>query len=432
MTVYAEITAIWCIVKSGRRQFLQLPYTLSASLILTALFLGGCLPLPSLSGHEAAGSGALEVADKENHSVESTRTGSEEGLFLNGVFPIGVFSQPQDSFEKWKSRGINTLLETPQGHDPSAWDKAAKSSGLYVIRRPLANPRDDIGRKDLLAWSHWDEPDAAGRIAEWTPLFERTAEEWRRIDPNRRIFINFAGPDLSWFAVRTDAYSKNHASFYPRLIATADWIANDLYPSGGWLNQAHAPRRGDITLLGEPIKILKGMTDKPQFAFIEASEIERGNVPGARCPTRDEFRAQIWYAITQGVRGLFYFPAVVGKSGFRFDGAPPEIVAEMTKQNALIKRAAPLLQSEINPASMGVEAPAGVSVTWRRGKNSGLFILVNATRQTIPNARFIFKGIEAAGSAESLSDGRILKLQKGVLSESLEPLGVRILLAPIR
>ncbi len=282
---------------------------------------------------------------------QTHHTGRNE-LFLNGVFPIGVFSQPEQSFAKWKARGINTILETPQGHDPLSWDRAAQTAGLYVIRRPMQNPRQDIGRKDLLAWSHWDEPDAAGRIVEWTPMFEKTAAEWRAIDPNRKIFINFAGPDLSWFTTRNDAYSKNYASHYPRLIASADWMANDLYPCGGWLNQSHAPRRGDITLLGEPIKILKGLTSKPQFAFIEASEIERGNVAGARCPTAAEFRAEIWYAITQGVRGLFYFPAVVGKSGFQFDGAPAAIVSEMTKQNAVISKIAPFCKQRlIRPGS---------------------------------------------------------------------------------
>jgi hypothetical protein len=406
----------------------QLSLSLSACLsLLTAFSVGGCSSVTTLSRASESGATVTESEPRASLLPESA-----DSLFLNGVFPIGVFSQPQESFEKWKSRGINTILETPQGHDPNAWDKAARSAGLFVIRRPLANPRDDIGRTDLLAWSHWDEPDAAGRIAEWTPMFERTAAEWRAIDPKRRIFINFAGPDLSWFAVRSDAYSKNYASYYPRLIATADWVANDLYPSGGWLNQAHAPRRGDITLLGEPIKILRGMTDKPQFAFIEASEVELGNVPGARCPTKDEFRAQIWYAITQGVRGLFYFPAVVGKSGFRFDGAPPEIVFEMTKQNAVIKSIAPLLQSEINPSSIGVEVPAGVSAAWRKGKDSALVILVNTTRQAIPKARVVLRGIGAASSAQSIADGRKLVIDQGVISDDLEPLGVRVLLVPLK
>lgn len=387
---------------------------LTAFLIFTSL---GC----------RAGSSAITFAAANPAPATTTAQSGGEGLFLNGFFPIGVFSQPQDSFVKWKSRGINTILETPQGHDPVSWDRAAQSAGLYIIRRPMKDPRQDIGRKDLLAWSHWDEPDAAGRIAEWTPMFERTAKEWRAIDPNRKIFINFAGPDLSWFTTRSDAYSKNYASYYPRLLATADWIANDLYPSGGWLNQAHAPRRGDITLIGEPIRILRGMTQKPQFAFIEASEIERGNVEGARCPTVAEFKAQIWYALIQGVRGLFYFPAVVGKGGFRFDGSPPEIVEVMTQQNTLIAKIAPLLQAEINPMGFSAEAPSGIAAGWRKNGRNLLYIFVNTSRSPVNGARIKVNGLGRVKDGISLSANSPVTISGGVLHESFEPLGVRVI-----
>ena len=359
-------------------------------------------------------------------TAEQAKPTNTHDLFLDGLFPIGVFSQPEQSFAKWKSRGINTILETPQGHDPVSWDKAAQATGLYVIRRPMQNPRQDIGRKNLLAWSHWDEPDAAGRIAEWTPMFERTAAEWRAIDPNRKIFINFAGPDLSWFTTLNDAYSKNYASHYPRLIRTADWIANDLYPCGGWLNQAHARRRGDITLLGEPIKILKGLTSKPQFAFIEASEIEQGNVPGARCPTAAEFKAEIWYALTQGVRGIFYFPAVVGKSGFQFDGSPNEIVQEMSRQNATLAKLAPLLQSEIDPPGLRVTAPTGIASGWRKRGQEILLILVNTRNQGFDNSEVSFGGLESATSGVVVNDSTTITLAGGKARISFEPYGVKL------
>ncbi len=388
---------------------------------LLAMSGSGCRPDPAVSP---------EVVSVPTSSQGQMGTQAKP-LFLNGVFPIGVFSQPQESFAKWKSRGINTILEVPQGHDPVSWDKAARAAGLFTIRRPMADPKQDIGRKDLLAWSHWDEPDAAGRIAQWTPMFEKTAKEWRAIDPNRRIFLNFAGPDLSWFTTQRDAYSTNYASHYPRLLATADWIANDLYPCGGWLNQAHARRRGDITLLGEPIKILKRMTTKPQFAFIEASEIERGNVEAARCPTAAEFRAEIWYAITQGVRGLFYFPAVVGKSGFSFDGAPTEIVAEMTKQNAIIQKIAPLLQTEINPPGFGAEVPEGISIGWRVSNGKLVVILVN-TKGSAVNTRIKLNRLEQVSSGVSLSTGAPVSLQSGVLNETFDPHEVQVLMFEYR
>lgn len=351
-----------------------------------------------------------------------------EGLFLEGFFPIGVFSQPVESFERWQSRGINTILEVPQNHDPAAWDRAAQAAGLRIIRRPLADPRSDIGRKDLLAWSHWDEPDAAGRIFEWTPMFERTAEEWRGIDPNRKIFINFAGPDVSWFTSRDDEYSRRYASHYPRLIATADWVANDLYPNGGWLNDAHKGRRGDITLLGEPIRALKALTDKPQFAFIEASEIEYGNVAGARAPSPQSMRAQIWYALTLGVRGIFYFPAVVGTRGFQFDGTTPAIVEEMTRQNKILASLAPVLQGEVNPAGLSARAPSPIAAGWRKAEGEALFILVNTSEQPVRGARIELTGTSPNTDARSAAGAQITKLQQNTAVLDFEPHGVHVLL----
>lgn len=386
------------------------------------------LVLLSLSIHGCGQTSAQISPKAEMAQVTIDQPAGKSKLFLNGVFPIGVFSQPVESFAKWKSRGINTILETPQNHDPIAWDRAAQSAGFFVIRRPMQDPRQDIGRKNLLAWSHWDEPDAAGRIAEWTPMFERTAAEWRAIDPTRPIFINFAGPDLSWFTTRTDSYSRTYASHYPRLLATADWVANDLYPSAGWLNQAHAPRRGDITLLGEPIKILKQMTSKPLFAFIEASEIERGNVAGARCPTAAEFKAQIWYALCEGVRGLFYFPAVVGKSGFRFDGAPPEIVDAMVEQNSLITKIAPLLQAEINPKGFSAEVPDGIATGWRKSGKSVLLILVNTRNQAVGSTTIRLRGLDGVTSGKPITPGPPATITAGTVTESFPPLATRVLL----
>lgn len=363
--------------------------------------------------------------------VEGSPLKPANSPFLDGFFVIGVFSQPADSFAKWKARGINTVLEVPMRHDPAAWDAAARESGLRIIRRPLADPRADIGRKDLLAWSHWDEPDAAGRIFEWTPGFERTYAEWRRIDPTRKIFLNFAGPDITWFTTRSDDYSRRYASYYPRLIATTDWVAADLYPNGGWLNQAHQSRRGDVTLLAEPIRALRRLTDKPQFAFIEASEIEYGNVPGARAPSAASVRAQVWYAVVHGVRGIFYFPAVVGTRGFRFDGTSPEIADEITRQNALLAKVGPVLQGAVNSSGHAVTVPAPLEAGWRRGKDEFLAIVVNPTPNVVPSAPVRLEGV-ADGSILELVSGKARTLKSGTLTEDFEPYAVRLYLARVR
>ncbi len=346
--------------------------------------------------------------------------------FLDGFFRIGVFSQPVDSFEKWRERGINTLLETPQNHDPSAWDRAAQRLGFRLIRRPMPNPRDDIHRNDLLAWSHWDEPDAAGRIFEWTPLFEKIYTEWKSMDPNRKIFINFAGPDITWFTSRNDEYSRRYASHYPRLIATADWIASDIYPCGGWLNQAHERRRGDVSLIAEPIQVIRKFTDKPQFAFIETSEIERGNVSGARCPTADEVRAEIWLAIAHGVRGIFYFPAVVGTNGFQFDGTPPAVVAEMKLQNEVLTKLAPILQGTINPPLVRVTVPSSLHVGWRSEDRKLYVFVINPSRESMKRQTIKVRTHAPARSCREFESVKELSIQNGQWQDDFGPLAVKI------
>lgn len=386
----------------------------------------GLVSLCLVSTTLGAGSFGCATGGAQAASGSSGRLSSADTApFLNGFFPIGVFSQPQESFSKWKERGINTLLEVPQNHDPVAWDRAAQQLGFRIIRRPLGDGKADKGRKDLLAWSHWDEPDAAGRAPQWTPAFERTYKEWKQIDPTRKVFLNLAGPDVSWFLSRTDSYSKEYASYYPRLLAVTDWVANDLYPSGGYLNQAHASRRGDITLLAEPIKAIRRLTNKPQFCFIELSEIEKGNIAGARCPTALEVRAQIWYAIVHGVRGLFYFPAVVGKGGFRFDGAPPELVAEIKQQNALLQQLSSVLQGEINPVALTPTVSAPIEIGWRSTGDGMLLALVNPSRQPISGVRVQLPNNFNTGA--NLMNGRPVKVIDRIARLDFAPLEVCLL-----
>src|SRR5687768_14285860 len=78
-------------------------------------------------------------------------------------FVIGVWSQPHWSFDKWKGRGINTVVGYESLSGTVSVDKfsqEALNKGLYMIRHP--NWQDlskDRTYKNLLAWMHKDEPD---------------------------------------------------------------------------------------------------------------------------------------------------------------------------------------------------------------------------------------------------------------------------------
>src|SRR3954465_3436379 len=80
----------------------------------------------------------------------------------DNFFPIGVWSQPAYTFDKWQSRGINTVInyEPYGGQDRIAvWSNAANAHGFYQVRQPRVNPADDLKETRLLAWMHADEPD---------------------------------------------------------------------------------------------------------------------------------------------------------------------------------------------------------------------------------------------------------------------------------
>ena len=87
----------------------------------------------------------LQAKSAGNNAVQETITVNvvkpgENKPVPGDVFPIGVWTQPMSSFDKWKSRGINTLIEYQgDGATIEQWSQAARDREMYYIRRPLSN-----------------------------------------------------------------------------------------------------------------------------------------------------------------------------------------------------------------------------------------------------------------------------------------------------
>src|SRR5947207_13324788 len=57
-------------------------------------------------------------------------------------FIIGVWYQPASSFQKWKDRGINTLIGyESEGNSVSrdAWMRSAREAGLFYVAKPIVD-----------------------------------------------------------------------------------------------------------------------------------------------------------------------------------------------------------------------------------------------------------------------------------------------------
>ena len=163
--------------------------------------------------HECgSSSGSLEDGTSDGGSTDggSTDDGGtndtgqapppQPGAFLDGFFPVGVFGTPPYDMPGWASLGCNTMLSVPLGTTTYDWDQQAQSLGLAMIRQPLGNGSADVGRTDLLAWLLPDEPDVEANRGycggDCVARVESLHDQWRAVDPSRKLFVNLAGPNV--------------------------------------------------------------------------------------------------------------------------------------------------------------------------------------------------------------------------------------------
>jgi len=305
-------------------------------------------------------------------------------------FPIGVHSQPKASFDKWKSRGINTLFQYEAENNgqgvPSvsieAWSAAAAAKGLYYVRKPADNPADDLSDKNLIAWGQKDEPDLSNHSPNPAVNID-IYQNWKAIAPSKPVWINFAGPNVTGVGAN-----------YTQWVKGGDWLAVDWYPIN-W------NRPGNINFVGQSLdKLRKDANGVPKkyMAYIETSWQRLANSTVANTPTPDQFRGEVWSAIMHGANAIVYFPQVVPDQSiggsFSYDGTPANVVAEMTTQDAKIQSYGRVLNAPYNPASRKLTASnTAVESTWRVMQEGDYFFVLNQSPNTLTNVTMNLTGL---------------------------------------
>ena len=372
---------------------------------------------------ESDGGGSEDAGDDRADEGPAPGEHPTDG-FLGGFFPIGVFGQPAYAMEGWASIGCNTMLGVPQGEAIDAWDAEAQRLGLAVIRRPLGAPSQDAGRTDLLAWLMPDEPDVEANNepcgGDCVELVESLHSQWRAADPDRKIFVNVAGPNvlLAWGCdycngpgdepPSAECFPDNDEC-YPRILESADWVSQDIYPVTGWLPSE--VMRDDITVVGQTLDRLREWTDKPLFAIVEVSDQRLGfEGTGTRGPTPAEYRAEVWHAIIHGAHGIFYFPQAFNP--FDFEAVAPDVLDEMIVQHELIEDVGSILQAEADPASLVVSADAPLEVTWRQIDSEAWLFVLNTVGAS-GTGRVRIEGVQA--EAEVYGESRAVAVKSGEL-----------------
>lgn len=382
---------------------------------VTAALMAGCasappppVPVSNSSGTPVASSPAASRSPSAAHP--SSSGGGAPGS-LAGFFPIGAYVQAPPYFGLWKRRGINTMVDVPQGTSEPGWNDAAVRDGLDEIRAPGSDPARDAANKHLLAWALQDQPDDIGTQVPYTKI-QQTYRSWKRAAPRIPVYINFNG-QLNQYDVATKA---SGLSWYQQYAKGADWITADLYP-------VNSREGNDLGLIGREVDELRQVAgSKPVFVFIESGAYDASNP----VITPDQFRGEVWEAIIHGVRGIFYFPVQVSPS-FKYDVTPPAVAAEMTAQDATITKLAGVLQGEINPPGLGATAPAPLQVGWRSSAGRDYFFVLNLSATAARDQTISLSGVgSATTSARVYGEHRSVRVSGGTITDSFGPYAIHI------
>jgi hypothetical protein len=363
-------------------------------------------------GDDALAGGSGDDALFDDRGTNTYDGGKGRNKIKRGVtgppeFVIGIWGQPSNYAWRWQARGVNTMVAADLygGRVPlKHWDDEVAGLGMYAIRAPAADPKDDVGRENLLAWLANDEPD----VHKTDPKVTSAAyERLKKIDPDRPVFMNFSGGHVVGYQ------DRNWKHPYPQWVEGGDWISNDIYPVAGW----NLPNR--LGLVGEAIDRLRAVDpSKPQFAFIEVSDQGLAWNLSAPGPTPDQVRAEIWDAVIHGARGITYF-ADQFKPSFSYNAMTPDVEAEMIRQNALLKSLNGPLLAPLSPRGYKVEVPAGMEATLRQFKGKTYVIVLNFKSKHRDNLKIKLTGVDD-GTAQVHGENRSVQITSGQITDDFE------------
>jgi hypothetical protein len=399
---------------------------------------GGAYTAPGTRGtfHVVATSNA-DATKSDSATVVVT---DRAGLFLDGFFPICVYGMDQSLFTTWKNRGVNCMLDVPDigsGYPHSnnvidTWTSQAIAAGFKVFREPHRPATADplLGDPDLIAWMHIDEPNNYCGTA--TPLSTLMSEydTWHAANPSTPIATQLSGGDIPGVTHGgcTDVTDYTGPGGF---LASADWYANDRYPVSGYYDNGWAT----LSLLDmtSPVDVLRAWApDAPLLAGIECSRINQTDAHRSVSP--DQMRVEIWLAIVHGVRGIYYFPQLVGNNGFAWDGTVDSVYnrePEMIRQNALVTALAPILQGPIDPSGVSMTVSGKLQGAWRIAQDgSAYFIVVNYDAAAIPTAQVTLTGVAPNTTATAYGESRTVPVVGGVITDSFPGYGVHIYIVP--
>lgn len=244
---------------------------------------------------------------------------------------IALWSCPIANMARWKSYGINTLVnrELEGGRYTQAqWRQAAAALDLDYIDHPSSNLAADHADPRLVAFIHpVDEPDGHNSpVSAWSDVYTAI-----RAVSNKPILGNFNAQLVTFAQKEIPPYDgKRQTPFLPY----CDWVGSDWYPKN------NNPDRYPISLVGDAMRLLGQWSNgKPQISFVECSY---QNVrTGGRSPTTAEMKDIVRLIMSHPqAMGYCFFPQRLsgdygaGYFSFTFDNTTTDMRTAITEINA--------------------------------------------------------------------------------------------------
>lgn len=328
---------------------------------LSCMFCGAALAAQTLP----TASAQIAVTQTQMTSAPASdltpKTQLREGKLLGPTFfVLGVWIAPPQEMEKWRRRGINTILSVGQGINPDQHHAQAVSLNLLQIRHPRSDKlAEDLANPSVIALETDDEPTniVGGKPRETPDGVASEQAPWRAAAQAagviKPIFTNHIGNHI-WH--RNSRLGLNLAEYHKR----SDWYGADTYQISEGKGNLLTQDGFTSTYQGQILRQQRMMAPTaPLLSFIQTSSYQSG-MP---TPTPGEFTTQIWSSIVYGASMIGLFPVRLSPT-FAWDATPDDLVAAIRSEFTKIAEIETILidkdKGGARPGRIYPSAPTGM------------------------------------------------------------------------
>jgi hypothetical protein len=377
------------------------------------------------------GQEAYRLVEGAKPMVKIDANNMPQGKFKPGplddpkFFPVGVWLQPAGKayLQSLKEVGVNVLYAGPDAYpNPRGKDflDAVAAEGMYAVLNwsPDYVEKEYYKHPAVIGWMHGDEPDQPKTGGATATAEELMADylKMRATEPSLRVFMNLGmGVANDRFGARV-AYEK-----YPDYCKASDAVSFDIYPCNSL--GATGPERLCVVAKGVERLVQWTGGKKPVWFIIECNRFTAEKEKDSRAPTPEEFKTQVWMAITYGARGITLFCHSWYKtmSPSRID---PDVMKSLKGVFGEVQSLAEVINSPtVENGATAQASPGGIIGLMTKKQGGATYVFAVNMFKKAEKPTITVKDAPD-GLAEVLFENRTVPVKGGVIADDFAPYAV--------